>query len=87
MLLFFPISLKFQEEIKYFIIVPQKLYKKKVVTAVISIIEKEKELYSKIYYLNKNTIDTNHTLLQTLKQELAEIFKSKGNAFCMKATI
>lgn len=45
--------------------------KMKVVPLAISIIEKEEELYTKIYYPNKDTINTNYQLLQIPKQELA----------------
>ena len=67
--------------------VPYKLRKKKVIPPTIPIIEEEEELYAEIYHLNQDTVDTNHTLLQTPKQELTEILQSKREAFRMKATI
>ncbi len=53
--------------------VPRKPRGKKVVPPAIPIIEEEEELYAKIHHPDQDIIDTNHTLLQTPKQELAEI--------------
>lgn len=66
--------------------VPRKPYKKKNVTSCVPIIEK-KEYYADIQYSNKNVIDTNHTILQIPKEELAEIFQSTREVFHMKVTI
>ncbi len=52
----------------------RKLCKKKVVLPTVPVIEKEKELYAEIYHPNEEIVNTNHALLQTPKQELAEIF-------------
>lgn len=43
--------------------IPQKPYKKKVISFAILIIKEEKKLYIKINYLNKNIIKTNYALL------------------------
>lgn len=61
--------------------------KKKVVPLAFLIIEEEEEVYAEIHHPNKDTVDTNLALLKTPKQELAEIFQSKGEALSMKATI
>lgn len=53
----------------------------------IPIIEKEKKLYIEIYYSDKNTIKTNHILIQRPKQKLAEILQLKEEAIYMKAII
>lgn len=53
--------------------VPQKPYKKKIITPIILIIEDEEELYAKIDYLERNVIDTYHALIQTSRQEMTEI--------------
>ena len=55
-------------------IVSHKPYKKKVILPSVPIIEKEEELYAKIYHSNQDIVDTNHTLLQIPKQELVKIF-------------
>lgn len=47
--------------------VPCKSCKKKVVLFTSPIIEKEEELYTKIYHPYQKTIDTNHTLFLTSK--------------------
>lgn len=77
----FQISLKFEEEAKHLMTIPQKPRKKKVVpstiSSTISIIKKEEELYINIDHLNKDIIDTNHALLQMPKQELTKIFQLK----------
>ncbi len=83
----FQISPKFREKTRRLMTVLRKPCKKKVVPPTISIIEEEEELYAKIHHPDQDIIDTNHLLLQTPKQELAEIFQSKGEAFRMKATI
>ena len=53
--------------------VPRNPCKKKVLPPFVPIIEKEEELFAEINHLNKDIIETNHALLQTPKQELAEI--------------
>ena len=65
----------------------QKPHKKKVMSSAISIIEKEKKLYAEIYQSDKGIVNTNHTLFQTSKEELAKNFLSKREAFRIKATI
>ena len=64
---FFQIFPKFQEKTRRLITVPQKPYKKKVLPPFVPIIEEEEELFAKINHFNKNTVETNHGLLQTLK--------------------
>ena len=83
----FQISPKFREETRRLMTVPRKPRKKKVLPPSVPIVEEEEELFAKIDHLNKDTVETNHALLQTPKQELAEILQSKGEAFRMKATI
>ena len=83
----FQISPKFREETRRLMTVPRKPRKKKVVPPAVPIIEEEEELYAEVHHPNQDTVDTNHALLQTPKQELAEILQSKGEAFRMKATI
>lgn len=82
----FQISPKFREETRRLMTVPRKPRKKKVVSPTVPIIEEEEELYGKINHPNEEIVDTNHALLQTPKQELAEILQSKGEAFRIKAT-
>ena len=77
---------KFQEKTRRLITVPRKSRKKKVVLSAILIEEKEEIHYADIHQPGKD-VDTNHTLLQTPKQKLAEILQSKGKIFCMRATI
>ncbi len=67
--------------------VPRKPRKKKVVSLSISIIEEEEEFYAEIHHLNEDIVNTNHALLQTPKQEQAEILQLKSEAFHMKTTI
>ena len=83
----FQISPKFREETRRLMTVPPKPRKKKVVPPAVPVIEEEEELYAEIHHPKRDTVDTNHALLQTPKQELAEILQSKGEAFRMKATI
>ena len=78
---------KFQEEIKYLMIVLQRLCKKKIIPSTTPIRDNKDRPYAKNENFNQNLVYTNHTLIQTLKQELAEIFLSKEKAFCMKATV
>ena len=80
----FQISPKFREETRHFMTVSHKPCKKKVISP---ILEEEEELYAGVNYLKQDTVDTNHTLLQTPKQELNEILQSKEEEFSMKATI
>ena len=69
----FQISSKFQKETRRLITVSQKPRKKKVVPSAILVIKEEEKLYTEIHHPKQDTIDTNHTLFQTPKQELAEI--------------
>lgn len=55
-------------------------------SAILSI-EKKEKLCAKIYHLDKNLIEINYALFQTLKQKLAKIFQSKKKLFCIKAII
>ena len=52
--------------------VPRKSCEKKVMPFAIPIIEKEKELYTKIHRSDKGIIDINHALFQKPKEEPAE---------------
>ena len=61
--------------------------KKKVVPLAVLIIKEKEELYAEVYHSNQDIIDTNYAFFQIPKPELAEIFQSKGKAFCIKATI
>lgn len=54
---------------------------------VVTIIEKEKELYIKIYYPNKDTIDSNQVVFVIPKQEFTKICRLKRKAFYMKIII
>ena len=69
----FQISPKFQEEKRRLMIVLRKPCKKKVLPPSVPIIQKEEELFAKIDHFNKDTVETNHALFQTPKQESAEI--------------
>lgn len=51
------------------------------------LLKKKKNSIRKSISPNKNTVDTNYAFFQTLKQKLAEIFQSKGEAFYIKVTI
>lgn len=57
--------------------VSQKLYKKKVVSLTVPlinrIIQKEKELYIEFFYSEKNIIDINYIYLEIPNQEWAKI--------------
>lgn len=60
---------------------------KKVISLTILIIDKKKKLYTKIYHLDKDTIKTNHVLVQMLEKKCVQIFHSKKEAFCIKTII
>ena len=83
----FQISLKLSEKTRYLMTVPQKPCKKKVVPFDIPIIDEKEKLYAKIHQSDEDIVDINHALFQILKEELAEILQSKGEAFRMKTTI
>ena len=67
--------------------VSQKPYKEKILPFSVLIIEEEEELFTEIDHLDKNTVENNHTLFQTSKQELTKIFWLKKKTFCIKTTI
>lgn len=53
--------------------IPRKPCKNKVVPPTIPIIKEKEKLHAEIYHLDEDIIDTNHVILQTPKQKLAEI--------------
>lgn len=82
----FQILLKSQEETRCLITIPQRPYKKNVIPLTTPIEDDKNRSYARI----KTQIILwfgHHTLVQTPKKELAKIFESKKEAFCMKATI
>lgn len=48
---------------------------------------REKKYYGKNHYNNKYIINTNHTFIQILKENLVKIFLSKEEVFCIKTVI
>ena len=69
----FQISHKFGEEIYHLMTVLQKSRKKKITIPIIPIIKDKEELYAKIDYLEKNAVNTYHTLIQTPRQKMTKI--------------
>lgn len=51
----------------------QKSRKKKITIPIIPIIKDKEELYAKIDYLEKNAVNTYHTLIQTPRQKMTKI--------------
>lgn len=63
MLYLFLISPKFWKKTRYLMTVPWKPCKKKIILLAILIIDEEKELYIEIHHFNKNTVETNYSLI------------------------
>ena len=83
----FQISPKFREETRRLMTVPRRPRKKKVIPPTTPSEDDENRPYVRAEKSNQNLIQTNHALVQTPKQELAEILQSKEEAFRMKATV
>lgn len=73
----FRISPKFYEETRHLMTIPRKPHKKKITIPIIPIVEDKEELYAKIDYSKRNTVDIYYALIQTFKQEMTKILQSK----------
>ena len=82
----FQILPKFSEETRRFITIPQRPHKKVIPPTNLSKDDKNR-LYIRAKKSNQNLVQTNHGLVLTLKQKLAEIIRSKKEAFRMIPTV
>lgn len=68
-------------------IVPQKLYKKKVIPPINLNKDDKAKPYTRTKKSNQNLDQTNSVFIQIPKKELARIFQFKGKTFCMKVIV